>query len=103
MTWKFLADSKITVMAKFWTPNLLCKGYVSIMGYVVQHKDEFTRAQVLVINRCRVYLQVISISYMTSNDGLFLFKSHYLGTAYPARHWLRWPQQMKPRKQDWEQ
>jgi hypothetical protein len=70
---------------------------------VVQHRDEFTRAQVLAINRCRVYLQVISLSDMTSNDGIFLLKSYYLGTEDPTRHWLRWPRQMKPRKQDWEQ
>jgi hypothetical protein len=52
MTWKFLADSNITVMAKCWTPSLLRERDVSLMGFVAQHRDEFTRAQVLAINQC---------------------------------------------------
>jgi hypothetical protein len=44
MTWKFLADSKITVMVKFWTPKFLREGDVSLIGHVVQHRGEFTRA-----------------------------------------------------------
>jgi hypothetical protein len=79
MTWKFLADSNITVKAKFWTPSLLRESDVSLIGFMAQHRDEFTRAQVLAINRCRVYLQVISIADMTSNDGQFIFKSYYPG------------------------
>jgi hypothetical protein len=102
-TWKFIADSKITVMTKFWTPNLLRESDTSLMGHVDQHRDELTRAQVLGTNRCRVYLQVISIADVTSNYGRFLLKSYYLGTAAPTRHWLQWPRQMKLRKQDWEQ
>jgi hypothetical protein len=90
MTWKFLADSNITVMAKFWTPRLLREGRVSLMGSMAQHRGEFTQAQVLAIIRCRVYLQMISIADMTSTDGQFILKSYYLGTADPARHWLRW-------------
>jgi hypothetical protein len=47
MTWKFILDSKITVKAKFRTPSLLRESDVSLMGFVAQHRYEFTRAQVL--------------------------------------------------------
>jgi hypothetical protein len=85
-TCKFLADYKITVKAKFWTPNLLRESDTSLMGHMSQHRDKSTRAQLLDINRCWVYLQVISIADVTPNDGWFLLKSYYLGTASPARH-----------------
>jgi hypothetical protein len=74
MTWKFLADSMITVLEKYWNPRLLREGNVSLMGFVVQQRGEFTGAQVLAINRCCVYLQVISIADMTNNDVQFILK-----------------------------
>jgi hypothetical protein len=85
------------------SPRLLREGDVLLMGCVVQHRGEFTRAQVIAIKRCRVYFQVISIVDMTSNDRQFILKSYYLGTSDPARHWLQWPRKIKPRNQDWEQ
>jgi hypothetical protein len=51
-TWKFLADSKITLMAKFWTTRLPREGDVSLMAFVAQHRGKFKRKQLIAINRC---------------------------------------------------
>jgi hypothetical protein len=40
--WKFLVDSNITVVSKFWTPRLLLEGDMSLMGFMVRHRGEFT-------------------------------------------------------------
>jgi hypothetical protein len=73
MTQKFLAFSKITVMAKLWNPRLPREVDVSLMGFVVHRRGDFARAQILAIDRCRVYFQVMSIADITSNNGQFIF------------------------------
>jgi hypothetical protein len=101
--WKFLSSSKIIVQSTFWTPNLMRDGEVSLMENLVQHRDKFSRSNIMAINRCRVFLQVISLADVVSNDGKFVLKAFYFGTAAPARNHLCWPRQMKPIKKDWEQ
>jgi hypothetical protein len=44
ITWKFLADFKIAIRAKFWTPRLFREGDVSLMEFLVQHIGDFSRA-----------------------------------------------------------
>ena len=62
----------------------------------------FHGIQLASINRCRIYLQVITLSDISTGDGLRIDKSTYTGVKNTnIRTEYLWPVQGKPGKTDW--
>ena len=71
-----------------------------IMRRAVEAKFSFT--QLDAINRCRVYLQVLTVSEITTADGEFIAEKAWAGirdTTVTSRY--NWPRQQKPPLRDW--
>jgi hypothetical protein len=55
---------------------------VSLMVFVVHPRGNFKRTQIIAIDHCRVFFQVMPIADITSNNGQFIFNRTTLA------HWI---------------
>lgn len=83
-----------------WLPPLPRAGDAYLMEQFLQLKlPNNTLAR---LNRCRLYLQVITISDLTSADGSTILPAAKQGTLIEERpSGLRWPSQGLPTRADW--
>ena len=66
--------------------------------------NSFQVTQLASINRCRLYLQVIHLSDITTGDGYRIDKSSYAGSVNKCLHTkYLWPVQSKPGNADWKE
>ncbi len=54
------------------------------------------------VNRCRIYLQVSTISDITTGDGKKIHPDYIKGTKH-QKSLLKWPTKKKPPKSDWKE
>jgi exonuclease III len=115
-----------------WVPQLECHwltsirtGLAAITGsiecfesFLVPHAREgdthimdaicdcqrFTATQVKQINACRIYLQVLLLSDITTPCGTRMMKNYYIGTREQRQNWpmLTYPRQPKPNLTAWQ-
>ena len=74
-----------------------------IMDHIL-HSQRFTKAQIHLINCCRLYLQVTTISDITLPDGLQLDPSFELGnhSCMSPKSRLHWVNQQRPPETAWK-
>ena len=62
----------------------------------------YPKSQLVLINRCRLYLQVTTQSDITSGDGCYLLR-HITQRHNPLQHYssLQWPRQEYPSQKAW--
>jgi hypothetical protein len=99
--WEFLQRTKLTVtLAQQWLPVQTRTGDVSLMEHSVQ--QGYTAYQLGQINRCRVYLQVLTLADIVSADGLCIIPDILVGAPLLDRKsTLNWPSQQRPSNKDW--
>ena len=99
--WQFMDKAQVKIhMADAWLHPPLSGNDINIMDHFMQQNNPIQK--LLQINRCRVYLQVLSLSDLASADGARLIAPALSGSHLIDR-WstLEWPNQECPTKADW--
>jgi hypothetical protein len=99
--WDCVSKVKFTLRLKnSWTPDIQRINDVMLMDYFITLKYKPKTLQVL--NRCRIYLQVLSLSDITSADGKEIIPQVLIGDKLSDRKSnLEWPTQQKHPKNNW--
>ena len=84
-----------------WTPTLQRKHDIALMEYFSAHIPDKETLQLL--NNCRLYLQIFTLSDISSSDGTKLTKCALSGHRNPAfQTLLHWPKQKRPSNKTWK-
>ena len=101
---EFLAHVNCTLhLKKAWKP----KHQRVNDRFLMDQTDDlgFSNNDLIKINRCRVYLQVLTLADITSGDGQHLLPGAMAGNREQLQTWntpnLRWPRQAKPDSSHW--
>jgi hypothetical protein len=99
--WRFLCKSQITLeLSNQWIPSLARIGDMALMEHFV--KAGYPAAQLTQLNRCRLYLQVITLADIVSADGSLILPEAFIGVPLSDRKSdLKWPNQQRPPSKDW--
>jgi hypothetical protein len=98
-TWQFLSDYKLLLNHDIKVP-FQREGDRFIMAIMSDNNTSIN--DLLAINRCRVHLQVTTISGVTSGNGLCISSSSIKGDHDSEwLHCYQWPYQPKPTPQCW--
>jgi hypothetical protein len=98
-TWKFLSEYNIHLSHDI-TVALQREGDALIMKKMVENNVSLTELQA--INRCRLYLQVTTISDITNGDGIRVSDNALQGIYDHHRpHYYQWPYQPSPPTSCW--
>lgn len=99
--WTFANNSSLQfVYPNQWVPTLPRAQDQYIMEYFLQM--DFSNNTMQRLNRCRLYLQAITISDITSACGAYILSAAKTGSVAPIRQsTLNWVYQGKPSKTDW--
>jgi hypothetical protein len=91
--WKLCHRSRIDISVKnHWTPSLLRTNDVMLMDYFIMNK--YNPNELALLNKCRIYLQVLSLADITSADGEKIMTSYKLGLlSQDRKSTLNWPTQ----------
>jgi hypothetical protein len=99
--WSLLKLFKTTItLTNSWLPLTQRQNDQSLMYLATLHTCR--KGELWQINRCRIYLRVISVSDITDFDG-----NRVLQTCYDRLHSvdninIRWPNQQRPTKGGWK-
>ena len=69
----------IYLKGEYVRPKLLRENDVCLMESLVEF-EYFTKKQMEAINRCRIYLQVVTLADITNGSGSFISRLAYDGT-----------------------
>jgi hypothetical protein len=100
--WTFLRRVKLTAtVTGHWVPEACRRNDFLLMDYFV---EEGLSAEILVVlNRCRIYLQVFSLADISSADGTSIIPDVLQGVPLIDRKSkLNWPYQQRPPNSAWE-
>lgn len=99
--WEFSSCSHLTyLMPNHWTPNPSRQHDKALMEFFLERKLHYSIIDS--INRCRIYLQVITISDITSADGTYILPEVKLRKRpFGRKSTLEWPNQGQPSSLDW--
>jgi hypothetical protein len=90
-----------TKIANQWIPSTQRKKDTFLMESFFKYTQDTHTLQIL--NNCRLYLQIFTLSDITSADGKKLTKSQLNGHRSPSFSTeLSWPKQIKPSRKCWE-
>jgi hypothetical protein len=91
--WKFLNKvGLIITFSQLWLPTLTRQSDVALMDFYIERG--FSTNVLGTLNRCRLYLQVLTLSNIVSADGLCIVPDVFLGIPLSDRKsTLRWPYQ----------
>jgi len=84
----------------FWHPLIQHENDSHLMEYFLTLTKDTKILNLL--NRCRIQLQVILLSDITSSDGWHILPEVKLGKMYNRISALKWPFQPHPSKSDWK-
>jgi len=99
--WNFLGSTNLSFqMPSHWTPSLPRLHDVCLMDYFVSLRLPHSALKSL--NYCRLYLQVITLSDISSADGTYILPEAKMGLPLPYRtSVLHWPTQGRPHSEAW--
>ena len=99
--WKECWKHNIKLKGTYNKPKLQRENDICLMQQLIGHNN-FTKKQIAAINRCRIYLQALTLSDIANGTGSFVTKMAYEGIKDQHRKskWI-WPNQAKPQKKDW--
>jgi hypothetical protein len=100
--WYFMSKLNIKLDIKqAWLPQPPQSTDINLMDYFLT--KGMTGNELLSINRCRIYLQLLNLSDMTSADGCHLIPHVLHGQRVTDRKsTLEWPTQQMPATADWQ-
>jgi hypothetical protein len=83
-----------------WCPTLQRHQDVMLMDYFISIKYKYR--DLALLNKCRVYLQVLSLTDLTSADGRQIIPHYKQGIlSQDRRSTYTWPVQQRPGKEAW--
>jgi hypothetical protein len=99
--WKFLSRVNLLVCLQHqWLPVLACYGDIALMDHFVC--QGYKALQLRQLNRCHLYLQVLTLADIVSADGTCIFPDIFAGVPLEDRRSsLQWPNQQQPHAKDW--
>jgi hypothetical protein len=99
--WQFVSRVRFTLKIKrAWYPHLPRSNDVMLMDYFLSLN--YKPQQLESLNRCRIFLQVLSLSDIVSADGRLLIVPTLSGNKLTDRRsTLKWPDQQKPPPTEW--
>jgi hypothetical protein len=100
--WKFLARINLSVLTtNQWVPASIRDNDVILMDYFI--RQGYSGASLGLLNRCRLYLQIISLADIASADGSCIIPDVFCGIPLTDRtSTLRWPHQQRPNQKAWD-
>ena len=91
----------IALNGKYAQPQLTRENDFCLMERLC-NSNHFTKQQILIINRCRIYLQVITLADISDSSGGFVTEYAYAGNKSTDRNSKYvWPNQIKPPPRHW--
>ena len=75
--WKYVQENKIKVTAPSNIPKPTRVNDVSIMDEVMKHRSKFSDKEILIINRCRMYMQAYYLSDIATGNGKQITEAAY--------------------------
>jgi exonuclease III len=100
-TWRFMSEHQITMIYNIQTFPLPCAEDKVLM-------DEFLTAtipksELKTINRCRIYLKVLTLSDIVTGDGKYITNDAFIGRRRnrQSSHSYHWPNWDQPAVKDW--
>ena len=98
-TWRFMSLHKITIDYDVPTIPMLRENDKPLMEILIQDKS-FTKHEIQVVNKCRLYLQVFSLSDMTTGCGKYVRDGIWncVRDHHNKSNSLQWPLYPPPRK-----
>jgi hypothetical protein len=99
--WEFASQVKLTFSyPSAWQPPLPRQGDISLTDFFLSLK--LSPKEMELLNQCRLYLQVLTLSDIVAANGLFILQHAKDGVKDNTRESrLRWPNQGKPTANDW--
>ena len=100
--WQSCHDNAIVLQGNYNLPKLQRINDKFLMSMVVA-SDLFTQKEKLIINRCRLYLRVLSLADICEGGGQRVADCFLSGQGDPDRmSAYSWPSQMKPSRSEWK-
>ena len=101
-TWEMLSTCGLHIDTTHKLP-WLCRQHDSFLMEEIISKASYNEKELTAINRCRMHLNVITVSDITDGDGLQISAEMYMGNRDPDRvsNW-RWPVAPAPPRRDWD-
>jgi hypothetical protein len=88
------------MVSKQWIPPLTRIEDIALMDHFVQ--QGYKPAQLTQLNRCRLYLQAITLAGIVSADGQCMIPDVLAGIPLSDRKsTIQWPNQQRPPPKDW--
>jgi hypothetical protein len=99
-TWKFAFEEDIQIMSPKANFNMLREGDTMLMPLLQQFA---TGSELKRINKCRLYLQVLTLAEIVDVAGNAITEEAWTGSpGTKLRPEIQWPNQGLPNKQDWQ-
>jgi Reverse transcriptase (RNA-dependent DNA polymerase) len=97
-TWRFISDEQIVIKA----PQAQFEDLRQEDRLLIPCLSEVVSSDVLqVVNRCRVFLRVVSLAEIATPDGQYITANAWLGIRGDRMRSLRWPEQARPTAAEW--
>ncbi len=100
--WELSSKCGLTlIIDNHWLPSIQRNhDFLLMEGFLREPNNKST---IIILNRCRLYLQVLTMSDITSADGRYILPGIKEGHRHNDRKsTLNWPQQARPPVRDWK-
>jgi hypothetical protein len=97
-TWKFLRMHNLTLKHDFKTPPQRV-GDTPLMH--ILYEAGIRGADLLAINKCRIFQKIFYLSDMVSGDGTHILHAALHGSLTGTTNGMSWPTQGRPSERDW--
>jgi hypothetical protein len=99
--WRFLQRASLSInLTPQWLPTHTQRGDIALIDHFVT--QSYKAHQLIQLNRCRLYLQVITLTDIVSADGACNIPDIFIGLPLlDRRSTLKWPSQQLPSDKDW--
>ena len=95
--WKYADEKDIQLFAPVNIPQPCRVNDVSLIEAVMEHKEKFTEQEILMLNRCKLYLNVLYLSDITTGNGEQVTEQAFDCAKDPYRHSsIKWRYQPRP-------
>jgi len=100
--WQKSSEYGLKISGSYVKPNIIRTGDFSLMEELVQ-SGMMTPAEMLSVNRCRIYLRAQNFSDIVTGDGLRIRTAFMEKSTHQIRSSYTWPFQPNPPLADWRQ
>ena len=101
--WKFCHENKMVVSGLYARPSIQRQHDYFLMERLIRNfPGIFSTSELQAINRCRLFLQVLTMADVSTGDGLEFSKKYFSGIRDSSRKSLfQWPMQRNPTRPEW--